>query len=319
MNLRRTIAALATSLLAAGAIAGCGKDDESAETGPPNGTVVVAGTPYAPSPELRKLIDGAARGANAALTQRDPATDAAAQARQLKPLLEASSGLKSVVVGAFDPAATETLIAARGSGGPAVISLLTPLTGASTTLTLDAEAVSGRLARAAGAWASSHAVDAATVLMPPEAPVADWSAGFGRTVAKQLVDDLSEEGLAVTALEATGTADAKAALGFDPGRLVIGWNDATALGAAQAITAKGTTSRWVGAAGSPTPSSADALTALSDGRLNLIVGTRLQDLASLIVATAADPPSTKTRALPVRSFSRSSAVTSAAVADFSGG
>lgn len=278
----RVVSAAAT-VVSAWALASCGREPLPPVATTAHGSAIVTQTAYAPSPALATLLAARLRKADARLV--DPPASSAAQLSALRPLLARKGGLSTVVVGAFDPPAVERLLASKGAR-PRVVSVLNPLRGAEATITLDQQAVARRLAQAARRWAATHGgVRRATVIGPPAQNVLpDWSVPAGRGMATAIADALGQQGFSVDRTAALGTADAAAALEGSArvagGRTVIvGWNDLTALGAVEAAP-RGS---FIAAAGAPAPTSTDTLDALRERRLDLLVGTRLSDLADAIV------------------------------------
>lgn len=308
--------AIVGGVLAAG---GCGSSSRAPQVSKaPNGSSVLAATAYAPTPDLTALITADARDAAAKVHLEDAPATSAAQLALLRKLAAPSSGLATLVVGAFDPARAELAIVSRKPGGPKVVSLLTPIRGAAAAIRLDERRVGAALARGAAAWAKAHGgIGQATVIAPPaENAIPDWSLSAGRRNAAAIEQALERTGFTVRVVRALGSADTPQALGSGHAPVTIGWNDTTALAAAAAGRGANT---WVGAAGSPSPTGTATLDALRGGRLDLVVGARLADLAEAIVQVPLalqHGKNASTADLPVRRFTATSAATKAAAADY---
>ncbi|MEH3053485.1 MAG: hypothetical protein PGN13_05660 [Patulibacter minatonensis] len=311
------VVALATCTLAA-----CGGGPAaSAPERPRSGAAVLVETGFAPTPDLARLITTRAAASDETVVQRE-VRDVPGQIQQLRTDLAPGSGLRTVVVAAMDPRATEgQLKDVAGKDHPTVVSVLGPLAGAQAQITLAERTVASKLAVGAATWANRHGgAGSATVIAPPDGTFDDWTVPVGRRTAQETARALTAAGFRVRTVHALGEADAVPAIRGSASRVVVGWNDVTALAAAQTLRRR-PGARFVAAAGTPAPTGLAALDALASGRLQLLVGARLKDFATAIVDAATTPvdaaaTTSVSYALPLHAFTKALPATRAARADY---
>lgn len=254
---------------------------------------------YPPVEQLRRLVREHARARSVRVTFSDDAAGPAAQKEAFRGLTGAQSGFRAVVVAPFDAAALDPLAADAIGRGIAVVSYGVPLAHQSAVVGSDPARAGRLLARDAGRWAATSARDGADVLVvrpPAQRDAPDQFAALARPWEAALLDALAAEAPGLTPVAATtaqGAADAPAAvaraLDQYPGvRVVLAWNDATAVGAAQALRRRHPGADWAGlyagGQGAPALSSARSLAALrADPVLRCLVAPRLRDLAAALV------------------------------------
>ncbi len=278
---------------------------------------------YAPIEDLRRLVQGEARRRDArVLFSADP-SGAPAQQASLRRLTAADSGFRVVVVAPFDPTAVAPLLGAARGRGMDVVGLVTPVAHQSAAILVDGAGAAGLLAADAARWAGGHAGGGVLLVAPPaRSPVPDPFHPYARGAAVALARAVEAAGLRVAGrVEALGAADAapavRGALAAHPGvRVVLTWNDATALGTAGVVRR----ADYVGALGAPAVTGRAALAALEGpGPLRCLVAPRLAALAEALVALplgllrGAAPRSTTLRA---QTLVRGGAAARAARADY---
>jgi hypothetical protein len=196
------------------------------------------------------------------------------------------------------------------------VSFVSPLPGAKAAISVDPAGAARRLvAHAAGEGARRVLL----VLPPARSPIPDPFFGYGAAAGRALVAEVARAGLDVAGtVTALGTPDAAAALKASAhADAVLTWNAATALGAAAAVAGDG----YVGGLGAPAVTTPAALRALdAGGPLRCLVAARVADLARALVdvpaALLAQRPVPAGGAVPATVFTRGSAATRAALADY---
>lgn len=252
---------------------------------------------YPPITDLRRLVQARAqaRGANVLLSA--DAAGSTAQLANLRQWTAARSGFHALVIAPFDAAAVDPLAAAALARGVAVVSYAAPLKHQSAAVGID-PARSGRLlARDVNGWATHQPAGLVQVLLvrpTPGGAAPDPYVQVAPRAETALRGALATSLLQpVAATTATAAADATAAVAralsdFPAIRVVLCWNDTTALGAAAALTAHHPASEharlYVGGQGAPALSGRASLDALAgNGVLRCLVAPRLRDLADALV------------------------------------
>lgn len=319
-------AGLGGAALALGA-AGCGDDagplsgehtDEVARTS----IAIDYASYYAPVKDITRLARERAAARKLALRVSDDAAGAAAQVASLETLTGARGGFKVVVVAPFDASALAGVVRDATGRGVAIVAFVSPLPGATAAISVDATGAARRLvAHAAGEGARRVLL----VLPPARSPVPDPFFGYGAAAGRALVAEVARAGLEVAGtVTALGTPDATAAVKGAARRAdadaVLAWNDATALGAAAAVARDG----YAGGLGAPAVTTAVALRALdASGPLRCLVAARVSDLARALVDVPAAVLARRAvpagGVVPARVFTRGSAATRAALADYTSG
>ncbi|MDO8211693.1 substrate-binding domain-containing protein [Conexibacter sp. CPCC 206217] len=281
---------------------------------------------YPPVQELRALVRERAQRVGARVTFSDDAAGAAAQRAEFGRLTSDSSGFRVVAVAPFDAAALDPLAAEAIERGIGIVTYAVSLAHQSATITADPARAGRLLARNAADWAARALPDGGDVLIvrpspsatPPQpaasattpdadrsattpaapsgAPVADPFAPLARPWESALLEALAARApqlRAVAATTAQSSADAEAAVARAlrdyPGvRVVLSWNDSTAVGAASALRRAHPSGEWsglyAGGVGAPAIASTASLDALRDDPvLRCLVAPRLRDLANALV------------------------------------
>ncbi|MEA2217604.1 MAG: ribose transport system substrate-binding protein [Solirubrobacteraceae bacterium] len=278
---------------------------------------------YAPIDDLRRLVLARARGVGAAVTFSDDAAGARAQLASLRTLTGARGGFRVVVIAAFDAGSVEPIAAAALRDGIEIVTYVTPLQHRTAAIDVDPARTGALLATHAARWARARLGGRGTVLLvvPPAGVIVPdpFVAGAARSepaIRSTLAARAPGLRIATTA-GAYGTPDARQAvaqaLGAHPGaRIVLCWNDATAVGAAQALRdghPAGERARlYAGGQGAPAIAARATLERLhGDDVLRCLVAPRLRDLANALV----DVPRSLLRGEPARDIAPPIAVLTA--------
>jgi len=281
---------------------------------------------YAPIEDLRRLVQERAKRRGAlVLFSADP-SGVAVQRTSLRKLTGETGGFRVVVVAAFDAAAVAPIVAAAVDRDVKVVSYVTPLAGQTAAISVDGAGAAGLLAADARAWAAANDARSALVVAPPErSPVPDPFLPYASGASRALVEALADGPLRVAATtRALGAPDGeqvvRAVRREHPNvDVVLTWNDATALGAAQALPRGG----YVGALGAPAitgPAVFEALAGL--GPLRCLVAPRLSQLADALVDLPLDLAQggqARDRVVPLRVFHRRTDAARAALGDYAAG
>jgi ABC-type sugar transport system substrate-binding protein len=299
------------------ALAGCGEGDRlgaHTKAVARRSIAIDYASYYAPFADLRRLVLARAKQAGVAVTFSDDPAGSAAQVPSLRKLTGSTGGFRVVVVAAFDVAAVDPIAADALGRGIRIVSYVTPLTHQTAAIEVDPARTGALLATHAASWAHAHAGGRGSVLLvvpPPGQTVPD---PFVANAAKsepaiRATLAASAPGLKVAATAAAyGTPDARqavaTALKAHPGvRMVLCWNDATAVGASQALRDRhGSGDRatlYAGGQGAPAITTRAVLDRLRhDDVLRCLVAPRLRDLAGALV----DVPHGLLRGQPAKSF-----------------
>jgi ABC-type sugar transport system substrate-binding protein len=217
----------------------------------------------------------------------------------LRTLTGERGGFKVVAIAAFDAAAVDPIAAAALKDAIKIVSYVTPLAHQTAAITVDPARTGALLGAHAAQWAASRLGGRGSVLIvvpPPGQTVPDpFVAGAAKgepAIRAALAAKAPRLHVAGTAA-AYGTPDARQAvsraLSTHPDvRIVLCWNDATAVGASQALRARhpaGERARlYVGGVGAPAIATRATLERLRhDDVLRALVAPRLRDLANALV------------------------------------
>jgi len=233
-----------------------------------------------------------------------------------------------VIVGTANPDALEPVAATAIRHGAQIVSYPTALAHRTAAVIADVNTGAGALAQQAGAWARGRLGGDGRVLLvlPPAGAAINPYAAFPADTEDALRTALAREapGLAVAGVTqaqfaAGGRAAVAQALATHPDvRVVLVWDDDTAVGAAQA--ARGRADMFVGGLGAPAVTSRATFAELHRGDvLRVIVAVRVRDLANALVdlphsLLAGAPPSNVT--LPWQTLTAGSATLAAYSSDY---
>lgn len=335
MSSRRVAAGAVGASVGVALLAGCGSN-RAAEDGAQSKQVkrtsiaIDYASYYPPIADIQRLATARAAAKGLAVTFSSDSAGAAAQAASLRTLTGARSGFGVVVVAPFDAAAAARAITPAQANGIKVVSYLQEVRGAAAAISVSPSAAATQLVTDA-AGARDQTPKAAqrkrflVVGAPATSPVPDPLAALGRASTAATVDALRTVGVidppTVTALGAADAEQAvRAAVAESPGLdTVLTWNDATALGAAQALGRRG----YVGALALGGISAPGALRQLRRGGTPLreIVAPRLGDLATALVDVPANVLAGRTppgEIVEAQRFTRAAPATRAALADYAG-
>ncbi|MDQ6751403.1 MAG: substrate-binding domain-containing protein [Actinomycetota bacterium] len=269
---------------------------------------------YAPIDDLRRLVLARAQRTGASVTFSSDPSGAAAQLASLRTLAGHRGGFRVIVTAAFDAAAVDPIAAAAIKRGIKIVSYVTPLGHQTAAIEVDPARTGALLAMNAAGWSHARLGGRGSVLLvvastgetvpdPFVAGAARSEAAIRSTLAAR-APGLRIAGTAT----AYGTPDARQAVAqslaaHPDARVVLCWNDATAVGAAQALRdrhpAGDRTRLYAGGQGAPAITAAQTLAQLRrDEVLRCLVAPRLGDLADALV----DVPSSLLRNQPARSF-----------------
>jgi len=295
-------AAAALGLGLPAALAGCGgadKLDAHSNAVARRSIAIDYASYYAPIQDLRRLVLTRARQTGIRVTFSEDPAGAAAQAASLRTLTGERGGFRVVVIAAFEAAAIQPLVEAALQREIAIVSYVTPLRHATAAIVVDPARTGALLAIDAAGWAQKRLGGRGSVLLvvpPPGQTVPDpFVAGARRSEpAMRSTLAVRAPGLRIRAtVPAYGTPDARQAvaqaLTSHPDiRIVLCWNDATALGATQALRARHSAGErrrlYVGGQGAPAITARETLVALQrDDVLRCLVAPRLRDLADALV------------------------------------
>jgi ABC-type sugar transport system substrate-binding protein len=317
---RRTVlragAGVALGLVVPGALAACGGADKlnaHSKAVARHSIAIDYASFYAPIDDVRRLVTDRARKSGGLITfSKDPA-GSGAQLTSLRTLTGERGGFRVVVIAAFDAAAVEPIAAAARKRGIDIVSYVTPLRSQTAAITVDPARTGALLATNAASWAGRalHGRGSVLLVVPPTGTTVPdpFVAGAARSEpAIRSTLAARAAGLRVAGtVAAYGTPDARAAvtqgLRAHPNvRVVLCWNDLTAVGAAQALGARhgrGDRARlYVGGQGVPAIGARDTLERLRrDDVLRCLVAPRLRDLTDALV----DVPRSLLRNDPARS------------------
>jgi ABC-type sugar transport system substrate-binding protein len=308
---RRTLlrggAAALLGTSAAGLLAACGGDGAD-EAGPQERAVarrsiaIDYASYYPPAADVRRLVEQRARARGARVTFSEDPSGVAAQLATLRRWSGPRGGFHAIVVAPFDAAALAPLVRDALAREIAVVSYLAPLQRQTAAIAVDPERCGRLLAADAAGWAQRALGGGdrraqALVVRPPAAPtVPDPFAALAGRAERALLAELRRRDahvVAVAATEATGRADAKAAVvralqDYPDARLALCFDDTTAAGAAEALTdAVPEAERprlyagGIAVDGIATAASLDTLA--SGGVLRALVAPRVRDLADALV------------------------------------
>jgi ABC-type sugar transport system substrate-binding protein len=254
---------------------------------------------YAPIDDVRRLVLERAKQAGITVTFSNDPAGSAAQLASLRTLTGERGGFKVVVIAAFDAASVDPIAAAALKDGIEIVGYVTPLTHQTTAIEVDPARTGALLATHASAWGASHLGGRGSVLLvvPPAGQTVPDPFVAGAAKSEPAIRSTlaaKAPGLRVAATAAAyGTPDARQAVGkalsSNPGvRIVLCWNDATAVGASQALRdhhPAGERSRlYAGGQGAPAITTRAVLGRLRhDDVLRCLVAPRLRDLANALV------------------------------------
>jgi ABC-type sugar transport system substrate-binding protein len=254
---------------------------------------------YAPIDDVRRLVLERAKQAGVTVTFSNDPAGSAAQLPSLRTLTGERGGFKVVVIAAFDVAAVDPIAAAALKNGIKIVSYVTQLGHQTSAIEVDPARTGALLATHAAAWASSHLDGRGSVLIvvPPAGQTVPDPFVTGAAKSEPAIRSTlaaKAPGLRVAATAAAyGTPDARQAVGralsAHPGvRIVLCWNDATAVGASQALRerhpAAERTRLYAGGQGAPAITTRATLEHLRhDDVLRCLVAPRLRDLANALV------------------------------------
>jgi ABC-type sugar transport system substrate-binding protein len=254
---------------------------------------------YAPIEDVRRLVLERAKRAGLAVTFSNDPAGSAAQLQSLRALTGDRGGFKVIVIAAFDAARVDPIAAAALKDGIKIVSYVTPLAHQTAEIEVDPARTGALLATHASTWASSHLGGRGSVLIvvPPAGQTVPDPFVAGAAKAEPAIRATlaaKAPGLRVaTTAAAYGTPDARQAVGqvlsAHPGvRVVLCWNDATAVGASQALRDRHPVSErarlYAGGQGAPAITTRATLERLRhDDVLRCLVAPRLRDLANALV------------------------------------
>lgn len=290
---RRELLASAAVGSAALGLAACGGGNRAAEsqdrTVARRSIAIDHASYYAPYPDLVRLVQDQADRRGASVRFSEDPSGAPAQQASLRRLTGSRGGFGAVVIAAFDPHAIAPIVREAIDRGIEIVSYVTPLEQQTARIVVDARAAARRLVEDAARWAGRNGDGAPRVLViapPDRAVVPDPFLPYARAASQAVRNEVAAAGLRVIATAtALGRPDAREAVhavraAHPEMDVVLSWNDATALGAAEAMPPHG----YVGALGAPAISGAAALRALEDGGpLRCLVAPRLSQLANALV------------------------------------
>jgi ABC-type sugar transport system substrate-binding protein len=278
---------------------------------------------YAPIDDVRRLVMERAQQTGTLVTfSKDPA-GSAAQLKSLRTLTGKRGGVRVLVVAAFDAAAVEPIAAAAIKDGIEIVSYVTPLAHQTAAITVDPARTGALLATNAASWARRelHGRGSVLLVVPPSGQTVPdpFVAGAARSepaIRSTLAARAPDLRVAGT-VPAYGTPDSRDAvtqgLRAHPNvSIVLCWNDATAVGAAQALGAHHPAPQrsklYAGGQGAPAIAARETLQQLRRGDvLRCLVAPRLRDLTNALV----DLPRSLLRNEPAKSVAPPIAVLTA--------
>ena len=254
---------------------------------------------YPPFADLHRLVIDHSRTRRAAVTFSNDRAGGRQQAETLDKWTTPKGGFRVLAIAPFDAAAAATAVRRARANDIDVVSFLVPIEGQSAGIVVDPVASARMLAKHASEWVRGTAEGGTDVLLvrPPTNPaVVDPFAQLAPRAEAALTTELSR--LAprlrmLAATEAQSSGDARLAVlraleQFPRARMVLAWNDATASGAADALSARhGSATRralYSGGLAAPAVSTPAILRQIkANTPLRCIVSPRLRDVAEALV------------------------------------